>query len=126
MKLNVTVSRDGRAVDASLAPTMTIPLYCTPAARNRILAEMHKRGSICKKCFTVARSEELGEDGLCITGVGCSTDVDRELLSKQLTWEQIHAATDLPRVIWNVFIDSLPRRGDQADMPPLPNEEGDW
>lgn len=125
MKLNITVARDGHAIDAALAPMMSLPLHCTPAARHRILTEMHKRGAVCKRCFTIARSEEL-DAGLCKIGIGCSTDVDRDLLDQSLTWEQMHTITELPRIIWNAFVDSLPRRGEHPDTPPLPNEEGDW
>lgn len=122
MKLHVTVSREGHPEDVTLIPSHSSLLQVTRRARERIMSEMKQLGCVCSRCHVICRSDELS-GGACSDGMGCSMDVDVEMMRPAESKEELRAQEVLPHRLFNVFIDTLPRRGERPDMPPA---EGPW
>lgn len=119
MKLIVFIERDGRTTNSLLLTNDATGVYCTPRAREMMLSEMERVGAICKRCHLIARSDEL-VDGKCGPQLGCTADVDVELLDAGAG----PAASKLFHDLWATFIRSVPR--DVEETGPEPEKGPTW
>jgi hypothetical protein len=114
--LNVLIDRDGRPYGLNAQISGSRRLFCTPRAYRKLVQMMMKNSCICRRCFLICRQDELGDDKICVEGGGCRTDVDQRLISPN-TQEEAAEAGQLVGDLWSTFLNCLPRRADEHEIP---------
>lgn len=121
MHLSVLIGRSGTTFAWGLTAADSEPVWFTPGAAKAIRAMMKEKGAMCKVCSTIARSDELDDDGKCKTGVGCATDIDIAQHPDRLTSATMEGAmlrTELANDLWGAFVNTVKAASEAPELPP--------
>ena len=124
MRAHVVINRDGNTENVTLIVGNARCVFLTERARTRLLVEMDKIGALCKTCFTICRSDEL-TNGVCSAGVGCDTDIDRDVIALPTIGRRL-ASTALLTRLWKYFVADVQKTVTALELPPAADNGKPW
>lgn len=102
----------------------TVRLWCSPAAKEKIVAWLIQKKCLCKRCSLAVTPEELDAlSGNCKAGFGCASDVDYEMYHDD---DPNHVAGHMQKAanaIWRTLLSTLPRDVTDVSEPELPEAD---
>ena len=124
MKLVTVVSGDGVLVAQQCVPDNSARIYVSKRAYTWLLSNPTMMSCLCKCCGMLVRRDELDANGVCVAGVGCGSDVDRDTAFRPLDADRALRGRERANVIWQAFRETVQR--DMQFNPGTPGEAEAW